>query len=49
VNESPLGAEDELPFLTEKNKNEILIEGLLTPKVEEVLKKFEDRSMKGTK
>jgi hypothetical protein len=44
-----LGAEDGLPFLTGEDKNEILVEGLLIPKVGVVLKKFEDRSMKGSK
>jgi hypothetical protein len=35
-----------LPFLIGKDKKEILDKGLLTPKVGEVLKKFEGRSIK---
>jgi len=49
VNENPLGAEDGLSFLTWKDKNETLVEGLLTPKGGEVLRKFKDRSKKGSK
>jgi len=40
---------DGLPFFIGKEKNEILVEGLLTPKAGEVLKKFERRLMKSSK
>jgi hypothetical protein len=46
VNKNLFEAEDGLPFLIGKDKKEILNKGLLTPKVGEVLKKFEGQSIK---
>jgi hypothetical protein len=40
LNKNLLEAGDGLPFFIGKEKNEILFEGLLTPKAGEVLKKF---------
>jgi hypothetical protein len=46
LSKSLLEAGHGLPFLIGKDKKEILDKGLLTPKVGEVLKKFEGRSIK---
>jgi hypothetical protein len=44
----PIGSSGWAPISYGKDKNEILLESLLIPKVEVVLKKFEGRSMKGS-
>jgi hypothetical protein len=45
VNKNLFQAEDKLPFLIRKEKNEIWVGLLLTSKVAEVLKKFEGQSI----
>jgi hypothetical protein len=49
VNKNFFEAEDGLPFLIRNEKNEILVEALLSPKVAEVLKKFEGQSITSSK
>jgi len=49
VNKNLFEAEDGLPFLLREGQKEILVEGLLIPKVREASKKIEERSMTSIK